>query len=198
MTWFLIMFTGWAVSITNQYETPYCVAHAVANCGSLYGYKWDADYYTNKLGIWDGGYDVYNLPNALSNMRISKPKTYTRNNAIKEISDWPVLLNIWSKKVHILKNQTITRHLVCAVWYDNNYIYIANHMGTGRWYNGYGRIASWDISFVTLQTLWSKTLTPSLITLTDKKEDSQESNPTVKSLTTKKRNTRKRFLKPLD
>ncbi len=196
MTW-IIIFTWWLVSITNQYETPYCVAHAVANCWSLYGYKWDADHYVDKLWIWPNWYRVENLTNALYKMRISKPKTYTRDNAIKELSDWPVLLNIWEKEVHINK-QLVKRHLVCAVWYDNNYIYVANSYGTGRGYNGYGRIASWDISLVTLQTLWSKTLTPSLITLTDKRGGLQESKPTAKSPTTNARNTRKRFLKPLD
>lgn len=197
MTWLLLAFTGWAVTITNQYQEPHCVAHAVATCGSLYWYDSNPETYVKKLWIWEWWYNVRLLPNSLYNMNLSRPRVYDREGAKKLLSKWPVVLDVNRTLVDIWWLE-VTRHAMCAVWYDDNYIYVANSRGTGRWIQWYGMIASWDIQFVTLQTLWSKTLTPSLITLTEKKEDLQESKQTVKSPTIKKRSTKKRFLTPLD
>jgi hypothetical protein len=197
MTWLLLAFTGWAVAITNQYSTPYCVAHAVANCWSIYGYTWDHNYYTNRLWISFDWYNVWWLNRDLQEMTISSPGVYNWQDAIGQINKWPAILNISRVKINIWWDE-ISRHAMCAVWYDDNYIYVANSRGTGRWVQWYGMIASWDIHLVTLQTLWTQTLTPSLITLTGKKEDLQESKPVVKSPTTNARNTRRRFLKHLD
>jgi len=197
ITW-VIIFTGRLATITNQYETPYCVAHAFATCGSFYWYDSKPETYIKQLWLTNNWYNVDNLPQALYKMRVSKRKRYTREKTIEQLNKWPILLNIADKEVEIFSWQTIKRHLVCAMWYDNNYIYIANSFGTGRGYKGYGRIASWDINLVSIQTLWSKILTPSLITLTERKENSLGSGQAVKSPTINKRNTRKRFSKPLD
>ena len=197
MTWLLLAFTWRVVTITNQYDTPYCVAHAVATCWSIYGYRWDADYYVDKLHIGYDGYNVRWLPQALYNMRVSRPRTYTRDKATKILSRWPVIINIESREVNIWSWET-NWHTMCWVWYDDNYLYVANSRGTWRWIQWYGMIASWDIQFVTLQTLWSKTLMPSLITLTEPKEDFEEYKQVDRSPTIKENNTKNKYLKRWD
>lgn len=197
MTWLLLAFTGWAVVITNQHQEPTCVAHAVATCGSLYGYESNPDVYAERLWIWVKWYNVWKLPNWLPELNIGSPKVYNREDAKTLLSRWPVILNIWSKTVRLWLRR-VTRHAVCAVWYNDNHIIIADSQGTGMWQQWYFKVKSWDLQFVTLQTLWHKTLTPSLITLIEKKEDLQESKPAVASRTTNARNTRRKFLKPLD
>lgn len=210
MTWLLLAFTGRAVAITNQYNTPYCVAHAVATCWWLYWYDDAPETYIEKLNIPITWISVREITR-LWYMNISIPQKYSRTQTKSLINKWPLIVNIEDTLISIWPERT-KRHAMCAIWYDDNYLYVANSRGTGRWYEWIWRIASWDIKHITLQTLWYKPLTwSSLITyknkwistgnltsLTGKKEDLQEYKQAVKSPTINANNTKKRFLKPLD
>lgn len=162
ITW-VIIFTGRLVTITNQYETPYCVAHAVATCGSFYWYDSNPETYIKKLWIWKDWYKIDLLANSLYKLRISKPKTLTFEKVVENLKKWPILLDFqdWA----IVNKEEVKKHLTCAVWYDNNYIYIANSYGTWWGYNWYGRIASWEVSKLKFMTIWNKNLAPTQVKL---------------------------------
>jgi hypothetical protein len=66
MTWLLLAFTGWAVTITNQYNTPYCVAHWLATTATLMGYETDYNEIESILDIPPVWYRVSDLPQAIT------------------------------------------------------------------------------------------------------------------------------------
>lgn len=192
MTWLLLVRTGWLIWISNQWVLPYCHAHAVANCMQAY---WET-YEPNKLAesrwfnwILPQWRDVRSLKKEHPELWLWEIYWYSNHLMVIELlNKWPLL---------IYRKMSFWRHAECVAWYNWSWYITAGsyweRYGT-KWYT----IIPYNTTWLFFQTLWSKTLTPSLITLTEKKGGSLGSGQTVKSPTINKKNTRKKYLKRLD
>lgn len=195
MTWLLLAFTWRALSISPQINNPYCVAYSVANCAGIYWIKEDPiSIARNELYItfeWYGN-DLVNL----WRYNISLMYSSTIEDISSKLQHWPLIMRIpwWYKIDNFILP---TWHHVCVVW-ENDDNWVVASWSKFHWIKWYSLVSKSITNVLQFQNFWSWTLTPSLITLTEKKEGSQEFKPVVKSATTSVKSTKKRFLKPLD
>lgn len=228
MTWLLLAFTGWAISITTQSWWT-CVAHWFANVANIMGYETTADQVIQNLWVsYQTWYNVWDLPKNMTGIHVSQVKQYTKQQVIEQLSQAPLLWSVfWT-----IESSTARRwsHTFAVVWWNNSWIVMANSYGTRFGLSGYDIIEWKNLNKVWFQNVWYKPLTWARLiqierkltrkeriakrksitnqniwisttnstTSTEKKEDLQESKQVEKSPTINARNTRKRYLKPLD
>lgn len=217
MTWFLLLFTWFLAVISDQWQTPFCTAYSVSTCASVYWVKEDwHKIATKELFITTEWY--WNRLPQLKRFNISYEYGADVDTISKKLQHWPLIMRVpsWYK----IDDYTMWYwHHTCLVGETDTDWIIANSRGTWYWVYGYQRVSKSITNVLTFQDFWSWnltaqltwikspvitkkpikwTLTPSLITLTEKKGDSLGSGQMVKSPTINKKNTRKKYLKRLD
>lgn len=160
MTWLLLVFTGFLVTLQNQWQTPFCTTYAVATCASVYGMKEDWLKIAQKELFLTTEWYGYWLPQ-LTRFNISYEYTSTVEEVSKKLQHWPLIMRIpsWYYIDNILLPYG---HHTCVVGETKTDWIIAGTWWTWHWIQGYQKVSKEITSVLTFQDFGTGNLTAQL------------------------------------